>query len=93
MSGDSETVMTASEDKSWRSDHAVDARYRLPWLGGAVYLRVILGRERRPKGRSRSEIAASVRKSLLNILIFTMLAILVYTGVITAVLMMSSVLI
>lgn len=80
------------DDAGWNSDHAIDARYRMPWFGGAIYLRIMLGRERRPEPRIRAHNAASIRRSAVNILLFAVGACLLYTGVAAALLLTSAVL-
>lgn len=86
------TDLTHHDDAGWNTDHAIDARYRIPWFGGPIYLRVMLGRERRPSQRIKSHNAASIRRSFMNILLFAVGASLFYTAVAAALLLSSAVL-
>ena len=80
-------------ERVWQGNgHGLDARYRLPWFGGPVYIRVVLGRERRPKSRHKEEAALNVRRSVLNVMLFIVGACLLYSAVGVALLLMSSVL-
>jgi hypothetical protein len=76
----------------WPGAHALDARYRFPWFGGPVYLRVMLGRDRRPRTRSRDHASGSIRRSVLNVMLFALGACLIYTAAAVAILAGSSVL-
>lgn len=72
--------------------HALDARYHIPWFGGPVYLRVVLGRDRRPHHRSRAHASGGIRRSIMNVLLFALGACLIYTAVAAAILTGSAVL-
>jgi len=95
MATTGDTLGSGSENgpgKAWSADHSVDARYRFPWLGGPVYVRIILGRERRPDERAREHNAASIGRSLMNVLMFAMGACVIYTAAGAILLTFSSVL-
>ncbi|MDW3204548.1 MAG: hypothetical protein R8L07_03315 [Alphaproteobacteria bacterium] len=81
-----------NDDRVWSGEHTVDARYRLPWFGGPIYLRIMVGRERRPAVRSREDAARSIRRSAATILFFTLGASLFYTLVAVLLLLASAVL-
>lgn len=87
-----ETEGTEKEDFVWQGEHSVDARYRIPWFGGPIYLRVMVGRDRRPTTRFEKDRAASIRRSIMNIMLFAFGASLLYTAVAIALLMYSAVL-
>lgn len=81
-----------NDDHVWTGKHTVDARYRLPWFGGPIYLRIMVGRERRPVARSRKDAAHSIRRSATTILFFTLGASLFYSLVAILLLLASAVL-
>lgn len=81
-----------SGSESWAQSHDLDARYRLPWFGGPIYIRVMMGRDRRPHHRSQAHAAASIRRSALNIALIALGACVLYTAIAAALLLMSSVL-
>lgn len=87
-----EEEATENDDSIWQGTHSVDARYRVPWFGGPIYLRVMVGRDRRPRTRFDKDRAASIRRSVINILLFAFGASLLYTAVAVALLMYSAVL-
>ena len=79
-------------DAGWGSDHSIDARYRMPWFGGPIYVRVMAGRERRPGPRIKAHNEASIRRSMMNVLLFAFGACIFYTAVGAALLITSAVL-
>lgn len=83
---------TSLSESGWESLHGLDARYRLPWFGGPVYVRIVLGRDRRPKARTKEHAAGSIRRSLFNIVLFALGACVLYTAAGTALLLLSAVL-
>lgn len=69
------------KNPSWGGGHSIDARYHLPWFGGPVYFRIMIGRDRRPQERTREDSKLGTRKILTNILLFALGACLLYTAV------------
>ncbi len=91
-SGDGPGTAGGGSGKGWSADHSVDARYRFPWFGGPVYVRFILGRERRPPDRIREHNAGSIGRSVVNVLMFALGACVLYTAAAAVLLAFSSVL-
>ncbi|MBO6838081.1 MAG: hypothetical protein JJ878_18180 [Alphaproteobacteria bacterium] len=73
------TTIQQDDNRVWTGGHTLDARYRLPWFGGPIYLRIMVGRERRPVTRSEEDAARSIRRSVATFLFFTLGACLFYT--------------
>ncbi|RED51524.1 hypothetical protein [Aestuariispira insulae] len=76
----------------WTSTHSLDVRYSIPAPGRWFYIRIIAGRERRPRHRHKAEEAYGSGRAVFNILMLGMFSVVFYTLVAGGFLVFSSVL-
>lgn len=88
-----EAAIDKAHEAQWTaSPHGIDARYNFPWLGGRAYLRVLAGKEKRPRGRTKRENRKSVGRRVANFVAILFLACGFYTFAGLGLLMASAVL-
>ena len=63
----------------WTSTHSLDVRYSIPAPGRWFYIRIIAGRERRPRHRHTAELVHGSGRMLFNIVMLGMFSALFYT--------------
>ena len=76
----------------WASTHSLDVRYSIPAPGRWFYLRIIAGRERRPRNRSHVERGLGSGRTFFNVLMLGVFSAVFYTLAATSFLIFSAVL-